>query len=221
MALNEELEEGLEEEKDFYLVGIDLGQVNDYTAIVIAKVGDQIGEHYSDRTLEVGQIERFPLRTPYPKQVKMIEAIYDNIEKQDATASLVIDSTGVGRAVTDLLEHLYPTRVNIHGGAEVHKVSYREYNVPKRDLVGAAQIALQIGRVKINPQLEHANTLKRELESFTTFITDSGKQTFENNPRVNPHDDLVLALSLICWELSTWTTPVDVISPTMGELIWE
>ena len=53
-------------------------------------------------------------------------------------------------------------------------------HVPKKELVSTLQTLLQTGRLKIAPELEHAETLRRELLQFRTKITAAGNETFES-----------------------------------------
>lgn len=56
----------------------------------------------------------------------------------------MVDQTGIGRPVVDLLcgAGIAPVAVTIHGGDEVIRVREGEYRVPKRTLIGAVQAAL-------------------------------------------------------------------------------
>ncbi len=176
--------------KKHYLIGVDIGQSQDHTAIVIAEKIDE--------SLNVGEIIRIELGTSYPKQVEMIKQVVQSIEEQNATKKLLIDATGVGTSVCDLLKSLQPVKVIIHGGHEERKEGSK-YHVPKKDLVSSAQLALQNGELKIHPKLPLAGILRKELEAFRAFTNARGHESYANNPRENPHDDLVLATALICW----------------------
>jgi hypothetical protein len=73
------------------------------------------------------------------------------------------------------------------------------YHVPKRDLVGAVQSVLQGHRLKVAKELKEARTLVKELQAFRAKITTTANEKFENDWRIAPHDDLVLALALAVW----------------------
>ncbi len=60
--------------------------------------------------------------------------------------------------------------------------------MPKRELVGAAQVALQRGKLKVAPALPEAATLTAELRAFEVRVTDSANQVF--SAREGQHDDL-------------------------------
>src|SRR4051794_15024942 len=107
---------------DFY-VGVDLGQANDYTALSIIEVtrgyrGLDEGGHYVDYLgdpeefkYNVTWLERFRRGTPYPKQVKFVQTTIANIPvsgkgtvaRGDGRVFTVVDKTGVGVAVFDIM----------------------------------------------------------------------------------------------------------------------
>ncbi len=71
--------------------------------------------------------------------------------------------------------------------------------VPKRDLVSAAQVALQTGRLKIASDLPEAQALVRELENFQMKISLDTAHDSYGAWREGAHDDLVLAVALALW----------------------
>ena len=112
---------------------------------------------------------------------------------------LVVDATGVGRPVVDMLSAagLSPVPITIHGGDVVSRDG-TYWRVPKRDLVGALQVLLQTTRLKIAGQLRYADTLVQELLRFRVKISDQGHDSY-GAWRDGEHDDLVLALAVACW----------------------
>jgi len=119
---------------------------------------------------------------------------------------LVIDHTGVGAAVTDLIkEKLRGAAVRtmvpviITGGIE-ERYEKGTHRVPKRNLIAPTVVALQTGRLLIAEQLPEAQTLVSELETFRYEISEStGHDTYGADWRTGMHDDLVLALCLALW----------------------
>ena len=110
-----------------FLVGLDVGQMQDYTAVVVV-------EHVQERYL-VHHLQRFPLRTGYPDIVQRVHAMLQRPELV-GKVQLLLDVTGVGRGVLDMCHAagLRPLAVSIHGGhATTHQG--REWHVPKKDLV--------------------------------------------------------------------------------------
>jgi hypothetical protein len=102
--------------------------------------------------------------------------------------------------VVDLLrEALRPFRthlvsVTITGGATASRRGSR-WSVPKRDLIGAAQVALQTKQLKIASALPTAQTLADELAAYRVTVNEDGRDTYGNG-REAPNDDLVLALAI-------------------------
>jgi hypothetical protein len=113
-------------------------------------------------------------------------------------ATLVIDRTGVGRAIFDLFlaEGLTPIGITITGGDQVVRDG-GSYHVPKRDLVGVVQALLQGGRLKVAAALPEAATLTRELETFRVKLSAAGHDSYD--AREGGHDDVLLATALPLW----------------------
>ena len=174
-----------------YVIAVDLGQAHDHTAIIGLR-------RSADGALECIGIERLPLGTSYPDQVRHIASLARSSELAGRCV-VAVDATGVGVAVVDLLKPavapaaLY--QVTITGGDTMSKDGYR-WRVPKRDLIGAAQVALQQRRVKLPKSSSDAKTLVEELSAYQVTISASGHDTYGNDWRQAPHDDLVLALAI-------------------------
>lgn len=178
------------EESPVFYVGVDLGQERDYTAIVIVEAK---GER-----LNVVHIQRLPLHTSYPAVAQAVARIYEKVpgEKQ-----LVVDNTGIGRAVYDLLTDagLNPVAVTFTSGNEASHEG-RKWNVPQKDIVYAAKVALQQERLKIAATLPEARTLTSELQNFEVKINAKGHDSYGAPPwRQGSHDDLVFALGIAVW----------------------
>jgi hypothetical protein len=144
---------------------------------------------------QVGHLERVPLGTPYPGIVSHVGRL---LIKLSGSPELVIDFTGVGRPIFDMFRYsgIFPIGVVITGG----NTETRDgpiCSVPKLTLVSLLQALLQEGRLKIQRELDEAETLVRELLDFRYEYTAAGHLTF--NARCGKHDDLVLALGLAAW----------------------
>lgn len=207
-----------------YLIGVDLGQANDYTAISVLHRAVRVtpsgvpylqswmaGEKHKppvrEAVYEARHLERLPLGTPYPQQVERVARIVaevknrDDVRLGDAAVRLVVDQTGVGRPVVDMLraaglKGLYA--VSIHGGDATTRDG-NEYRAPKRELVSVLQVLLQTGRLGVAASLPEAQTLTREMLAFKVTFNTTGHDTYANDWRENPHDDMVLAVALAAW----------------------
>lgn len=172
-----------------YYLGVDLGQAADYTAIsVIEKVDSQ---------LRVRHLERLPLGTPYPDQVQRLKRIFEQVNSGDERAKVIVDYTGVGRAVVDLIKNggMKPVALTITGGNEPTKDGMN-WHIPKRDLISSLIVAFQTGQVKIAKSLPEAETLTRELMNFKLKVNlQTGHDSYEAW-REGIHDDLVLSVAM-------------------------
>jgi hypothetical protein len=125
--------------------------------------------------------------------VERIGAIVDKL----SGAALVVDATGVGRAVLDQMREvvLNPVAVTITDGRHT---SYDglHWRVPKRALLQPLVAATESGRLKVAKGLREAEVLQLELQAFQRRITLTGHSAFEG---VGQHDDLVIAVALVCW----------------------
>lgn len=187
-----------EEKLPHYFVGLDLGQAADPTAIaVIERVGGM-----KDPALNVPLLKRYPIGTSYPD---IVADVARSLSKSPEHTRLILDGTGVGRAVVDMVrEHplLRARQGNIHavtitgGISETKESDY--WHVPKRNLVGAVQVPLQCERLKIAQNLPDTPVLVNELQNFRVKITAAANDTYAAW-REGMHDDLVLAVALACW----------------------
>jgi hypothetical protein len=178
-----------------FIIGLDLGQAQDFTALAIVESEGQGNE----QTFAVRHLHRFPLGTAYTAMVPLIAEMCQRIELRNAP--LVVDQTGVGRAVVDLIRQaripggLRP--VTITAGQMAHRTD-TGWNVPKKEFVGTLQVLLQSRRLTIAPAMPLAPLLASELQHFRVRVTAAANETF--NAREGQHDDLVLATALACWE---------------------
>jgi hypothetical protein len=237
--------------KPLYILGVDLGQAQDYTALTVLertavdtgkvtvthrpisvsyRFGERVGSkpHFQRDTSPVYEnhyaasyLERLPTGTPYPAQVERVKALHDRLKDDTGGAPLlVVDQTGVGRPVVDMLRaaELKPVAVTITGGDAVSRDGL-DYRVPKRDLVSVVQVLLQSERLKIARALPEAQTLTSELLAFKVSISLKGHDSYGNDVgpwRENPHDDLVLAVALACWYGEKYKPPFDPAPPSFS-----
>jgi hypothetical protein len=196
-----------------FCIGLDLGQASDYTTLaVVEKL--EANDASSGRNciaLHLRHLERYPLRTPYPEIADRVATLMRRDELTVSTTDhmlrevrvppeLVIDQTGVGAPVADLLRErdLIFRSVVITGGDRVNWEG-RTYRVPKRDLVSALEVSLQTGTLKAAEGLELWPALRQEMVSFRRKIDLRTAHDSYEHWREGGHDDLVLAVCLACW----------------------
>lgn len=196
------------------IVGLDLGQARDWTAWTVTERTKHAG---SSATYNVRHIDRIREHA-YPQIVQHTAALVGALRGPaprgfDARylpdprprVSLVVDYTGVGRAVADLIDELtldaQVCLVTITGGDATTRGERGDWRVPKRLLASTIDAGLQTGRLTIEKQLTLAATLTSELKGFRVKTTLTGHQRFEAGDewREGAHDDLVLSLALAVW----------------------
>jgi hypothetical protein len=177
------------------IVPIDLAEVKDWTATCVLRTTAATPPKY-----ELPYLDRWR-GISYPDSVKRIAKLVST--PQLASAVLVADATGVGRPVIEMLREALPDRIvfgiTITGGSTVNPgAGPRDIRVPKKDLIAAAQLLLQTGRLAVARELPLADTLIQELVTFQVRISAALNEQFESG-REGVNDDLVLALAMGCW----------------------
>jgi hypothetical protein len=184
-----------------FFLGLDLGQVSDYSALVALQSEDRDPpRQYVGRFLS-----RWPLGTAYPDIAREAARVAVRVAQQPRVREvwLGIDATGVGLPVVDMLRRermpgVKMVPVMITGGLTETK-NGQVWHVPKRNLVGTTQAVLQTGRLKVASALPEAARLTEELRNFQMKIAlDTGHDSY-GAWREGTHDDLVLALACALW----------------------
>jgi hypothetical protein len=186
--------------------GLDLGQPSEWTALaVLERPLVDARAHPAQRRprYALWHLRRFALGTPYPEIIHEVVKLL----RTPALAGcvLVVDQTGVSRAVVELLEDglrgkatciLYP--VTLTSGRGVTAGEGSSVLVPKKEPIGALQVLLQTRRLQIARGLSDAPLLSKELESFRVKVMVAGDESAESW-REGHNDDLVLAAALVAW----------------------
>jgi hypothetical protein len=185
-----------------YLIGLDLGQTRDYSALAVMErvwtpASDGAGRlvsHYAIRHLQ-----RWPLHTSYTAVVADLAGLVRTPPL--SWPVLVVDQTGVGQAVVDFLAKAPLAaaleRVVITGGRRMSQDASGAWHVPKKVLVRCLQAVLSSRRLHV-AALPERTVLLEELLAFRVRITAAAQETFAAG-RHREHDDLVLAVALATW----------------------
>jgi hypothetical protein len=203
-------------------VGVDLGQRRDNTAIVVAEATErETGKrrvasvnrdvtHWYDVTetvYVVHFIERLELGTPYPAVAERVAAVVGQLADRRRVPYVqdlyvVLDATGVGRPVVDLVrEELQDLRCRVTAATFTGtprldgRVGAREIGVGKPFMVSRLQALLQTRRIRL-PETEQARQLAQELVDFELRVNEKTANLTAGAFRVGTHDDLVSALGL-------------------------
>jgi hypothetical protein len=114
--------------------------------------------------------------------------------------ALLIDNTGVGGGVYDMLRHegQAPIGVTITGGDRVHWESdHLRVTVPKSVLVSKIVALVNSSTLSVAGGLKDWPALKHEMEIYRPEVTPSGRETW--NAARSGHDDLLTAAALCAW----------------------
>ena len=191
-------------------IAVDLGQAQDFTAFVagerltrqvVSQQRTRFGPGWQDvsrrplNLYHVRQVLRPPIGTSYPAIAEQARIWLAEMPRAD----LIIDQTGVGRPVGDMMRRmgLRPIGVTITGGADANHVSAYDIRVPKRELATTLQALAQESRLKIAAELPLKAVLETELAAFGTKQSANGHVSFEG--REGAHDDIVLATCIGIW----------------------
>lgn len=204
-------------------IGIDVGQSRDATAILGLYTYIVNPEDHPDRFAELAgattqsdlrrgrlaykceheicAIRRVPLGTPYPKAVDEIRDVADELSPY-GTVTLVLDGTGVGRALLDMIDIAIPNRslraITVTSGHTVTHPDSKLTGVPKVDLVDSLLVVGEQDRLRAVPGLALAPDLAREMADFSRKRNwDTGYESMEAS--AGRHDDLLFALLLAVW----------------------
>jgi hypothetical protein len=188
-----------------FYVGLDLGKRLDYSAVAVVERAEEARFDYlhwmqqsQPKCLVVRFLERIRLGTPY---TEVVERVVKIIEKLGGRRQLVVDATGVGMPVVDMLRAAEPdcelTPVLITSGAEQHFAN-GVWHVPKVDLLAGVQAALETGELRIARRMRETQTLVQEMMDVRVKLRGSGGMRLGADG-FGQHDDLVLAVALACW----------------------
>ena len=179
-----------------YLLGLDLGQQNDYSVLSILEINkDNLTQQVQ---YSLVYLKRYALKTSYMTIADSVKIIINSNKILDKYA-LIIDQTGVGRPVMDVFQdnNMAPFGITITGGNNTNWENRREVKVPKRDIVSSLQVVFQNKRIKIASNLPDIDLIKKELLYFRSKISSSGHDSYSAISSM--HDDIVISIGLAIW----------------------
>lgn len=182
------------------LIGLDLGQAEDPTAVAISEITGPA----SAPIHELRELGRAPLGTPYPVIVETTCNRIRNLTMRGFSCTLVVDATGPGRPVVDLFdERLSCTLVGLtitsgdRHSLDLDRPGRFIARVPKNELISTTVLALESGRIVLDAEHPEAEVFAQELRNVEIQISRAGRETFTH--RSGTHDDLVLATACAVW----------------------
>lgn len=200
--------------KTEWVIGVDLGQSTDPTAIAVLEHTTGVLDFNSEferhtntgsipqksvSRIDVRHLQRLPLGLSYPTIIEAIAEIMARAPLNESQPTLVVDDTGVGKAVSDLMVErgMKPMRVTITAGSEVTQHGLDRWHVPKGVLISVTDALLHTGELRFAAALTEAEAMKNELKDFRRKLSEAGRATYA--ARTGTHDDLVLAVAIGVW----------------------
>lgn len=198
------------------IIGLDLAQSKDWTALVVVEVlPSRAGgsDRYAVRAIRREQPRRYQdtvamVAEALPALREGVHVLQPNERNYDyvrPTVTLVLDRTGVGRAVGDMFSEAdldcRLELVTITSGDQVNRDPDGGWKVPKKDLTAAVSVALQNGAIEWPASHPLDPILRGELKNFRHRYSATGRESSGagDDWRTQSHDDLVLAVALSLW----------------------
>ena len=189
-----------------YLVGVDLGYMNDHTAIAVLEKTLIWNEKTNSKTnrYNVTLLEKYALGTPYLSIVRRVAGLMASPALLP-DPELVMDTSGLGQPVYQMMRDagLCPRGITITSGATSKQDEDGNYNVPRNELLGNVLMKLETDCLKI-ADMELTPDIQRELEALRLRV-----KTRRDVIDSNEHDDLVMAVALPLWYASQYDHYVD------------
>jgi hypothetical protein len=142
---------------------------------VACTIKQDIEQHF-----DVVHAERLRLGTSYPEIVAHVREVLARPPLRHGS-DLVIDESGVGRAVGDMFD----------------AAGLKPIRVAKSLLISGVDARLHSGELRFAADLGQAHALAEELKDFRRHLTAAGRAT--SQARTGKHDDLVLAVAIALW----------------------
>lgn len=187
-----------------YSVCLDIGSEQDFSVFTILRIMEHKIANPAEPVDDTGLphyglvfLEQMPLKTRYPVIIDRAGAIIRSLR---GNCHFLVDASGAGNPVVQMMQELNPIPIFIVGGTIVNARESGGYNVPKREIVTSLQSIMHAGRLQIASGLPHLDQLRNQILGFKMKQRDSGVQAFEAATE-RTHDDIVMSLAVNVWYL--------------------
>lgn len=226
-----------------YVITVDIAKKRDFTSIFVMKrvpllvPGNQALKS-PERIVNychIVSIDKFN-NISYPQVVEAI-ALRAGHESLVNNHDLLIDGTGIGEAVVDLVRQagMVPISIVFTGGTQPREVAaefgrlfdtdnqrlaplqvVKEIHVPKADLVSAGSIMAQQGRVKVAQGLRWRDDFEAQLSAFKGKVNEKTRRIKYEAETESDHDDLVVCYLMGAWRQVNGVTETGRLRPRPG-----
>lgn len=183
-----------------FFIGVDLAQAGDFTSTVVIK--DSCLPTIIDRRVQLGPRERTVVFADKFKGVSYVAVVDYLVRLKTAQpfagrSQLLIDGTGLGRVVSDMLEeqNIPHTPITMTAGAD-WKRNGRYVNASKTLMIENTSVLFSSGDLKFAHDLQMREEIEQDLATFTLTTTNAGNQIITQARNANGHSDT--AIALIC-----------------------
>jgi hypothetical protein len=182
-----------------YWIAADLGQANDYSAIVAIK--DEALPIIDDDKVIEGPRERSIVYADRFRGVSYVDVVDHLIRLMNAPpfsgkSELSIDGTSIGRVVSDMLwdQGVDHEAIQMTGGQDWRKASARYVNAGKTFMIENLAVLFASGDIKFAHDLPLRQEIEEDLASFTLTTTAAQNQIITQSRSTAGHGDLGIAL---------------------------
>ena len=182
-----------------YWVAADLGQANDYSAVVVIK--DEALPIMDGGKVIVGPRARTVVYADRFRGVSYVDVVDHLIKLRNAPpfggkSELVIDGTSIGRVCSDMMwdQGVDHTAIQMTGGQDWSKKSARYVNAGKTFMVENTSVLFASGDLKFAHDLPLREEIESDLASFSITTTAAGNQIITQSRSSAGHGDLGIAL---------------------------
>ena len=161
------------------VIGINVGQKRDPTAICVAETQQLSRGTTSDVHYWVRHLERVSLGTPYPEIARRIRTVVASVHQRAGQAPQVcVDATGVGAPLLDQLRAQTGSPDKIYAVQFVHgrkrRVGPSSIRLGKAYFVNRLLSLIQTRRIHL-PKTREAQALAQELLNYDVRVNENGR----------------------------------------------
>ena len=191
-----------------YVLALDLGRNHDPSAVALLEIAED-GEPVRDYvTWSLTQpyrttfrhLARWPLGLDYPAQLDRLRRLVASPSLMPHEITLVVDATGVGAAVMDMLRKEGPrcrkVALTITPSGEAHEVN-GGWHVSRAELLSSFLLGMQRRQFSISRGTTGWRDFCDDLTSLRARHSPNGAVRLEPVP--GAHDDLVIAAAMAWW----------------------
>jgi len=182
-----------------FWVAADLGQANDYTAVVVIK--DECLPIIDDSKVILGPRERTVVYADRFRGVSYVDVCDHLIKLRNAPpfggkSELIIDGTSLGRVVSDMLwdQSIDHRAVQMTGGQSWSQDGARYVNAGKTFMIENTSVLFASASLKFAHDLPLRQEIEDDLASFSLQTTAAGNQIITQARSSAGHGDLGIAL---------------------------